>query len=92
MGVHKVLKPLTCFFYAKHVLRYVLKRRIQYAVPKRGVGRLTGRLPAKKMTKQLRIAQLNIRLEETGRRSTKERVNAKGLGRKIKPQRARNYV
>ena len=78
----RVLAASTCSFYANYVLRHVLKRRIQGAVCQRGLERLTNRLPAKMMAKQLRAVQLNVRLEETGRRSTKERVNAKGLGRK----------
>ena len=56
-----------------------LKRRIEGAVCQRDVGRLTSRLPAQMMAKQLRIVQLNVRLEETGRRSTKERVNMKSF-------------
>ena len=69
-----------------YVLRYVVKRRIQHAVPKRGMGRLTNRLHAKKIANQLRIVQLKVYLEvveETGRRSTKERVKAGSLGRNM---------
>ena len=36
-----------------------------------------------KPAKQLRIAQLNVPLEESGGRSIKERVNAKSLGSKM---------
>ena len=39
-------------------------------------------MPAKVMANQLRIVQLKVRLEDTGRRSTKERVNGKSSGAK----------
>ena len=91
--MYSLLKPLTCSFRAKNVLRYVLKRQVEHKVSIRGVGRLTTKLPAKKMTKQLRIVQFNVRLGETVRRSTKERVNAKSLGSKmIQPQRGKSDV
>ena len=74
---------LTCSFYTNYVLLYVDEMQIQHAFPERGVGRLTNKLPAIMMAKQLRIVQLNVRLEETGRRSTKERVNAKSTRGKL---------
>ena len=61
---------------------HVPKRYILGTVFQRGVGRLTNPLPAKVMANQLRIVQLKVRLEDTGRRSTKERVNGKSSGAK----------
>ena len=59
---------------------HVLKRSILGTVFQRDVGRLTNPLSAKVMANQLRIVQLKVRLEDTGRRSTKERVNGKSSG------------
>ena len=61
---------------------HVPKRYILGTVFQRGVGRPTNPLPAKVMANQLRIVQLKARLEDTGRRSTKERVNGKSSGAK----------
>ena len=62
---------------------HVPKRYILGTVFQRGVGRLTNPLPAKVMANQLRIVQLKVCLEDTGRRSTKERVNGKSTRGKL---------
>jgi len=66
---------------------------IQDGVCQRGVGRLTNKLPAKMMTKQLGIVPVESPPRRSWKTIHKKRVNAKSLGSKmVQPHRAKKNV